>query len=562
MSEPHWDLPPRVDALLAETAARRPERGIALLDRRGRSDRRSYPALLDAVRQRAGRLAGRGLGPGDVLLVSLETSWEWIECWLGAVHVGALPIATAPAGAMGSGRAHLDKVDGLLERLGARFLVAGPAIASEAAELGLTRITDRHLTPEALDAGPAGAVDDRRGDSAPAGNPSDLAFLQLTSGSTGFPRGVCIPHASAVHNVGAICTAMGLTPETLDDFRGVSWLPLHHDMGLVGCLLVCIAFGLELELIPPRHFLARPETWLAAVGRRRGVISPAPNFAYQACIERGTAGRIEGADLSGWTVGLTGAEMVRPETVHTFCAEHAALGFDPRAIRPCYGLAEGTLAVTVDQRREGLRTAAVPGDASGSEVACVGAPVADTRVRITDDLGRDLPDHTIGQIRVAGPGVFAGYYRDPEASAESLVDGELVTGDLGFVKDGELYITGRTKDLLIIRGTNLMPHELEWCAEKAIGGGGVLRAGAFSVDGGSEGEVAVVVAETNSTEPPAIAELERDVRVGIGRELGLTLHDVVLVRRGRIPRTSSGKVQRGELRRRYLAGEIERVGDP
>ncbi len=545
-----------IDAL-ARTARDVPDAAVAVLDRRGAADARTYAEVLRAARARAARYAALGVGEGDVVLVALDTSHDWIDAWFGAIARGALPVAVAPAGAMGTGRAHLDKLDGLLERLDAPVLVTGDGVRDAAREHGIARVADRVRTPAELDdLTPADFV-------APTVGANGDAFLQLTSGSTGVPRAVRVRHSAALHNVRAIADALGVLRVAPGEPRphGVSWLPLHHDMGLVGCLLSCVVHGWSLDLIPPRAFLARPETWLAAIARRDRVISPAPNFAYQACVERDTPSRLGDADLSRWAVGLTGAEMVQPATVAAFTRGHAPLGFDAGTLRPSYGLAEGTLAVTIDRRAAGPRTAPVPGDDTGREVACVGAPVMDTRVRVVDEDGNALPERTVGAVRVAGPGVFAGYRGDAEATARALRDGELVTGDLGFLQDGELYLTGRTKDLLILRGANLMPHELEWCAERVAGGGGLSRAGAFSVDGGAQGEQAVVVVETTATDPSELATLARDVRGAIGREVGLTLHDVALVRRGRIPKTSSGKVQRGELRDRYLDGRLERLDE-
>lgn len=549
-------LPNSLDRLFDAAAERQPTEGIAIASRRGERDFRAYPRLAAAVDRRAGRLAAHGLRPGDVALIALDSSFDWIECWFGAVRLGALPVAIAPAGAMGSGRAHLDKLNAVVERIDARVLVCGDGLRREAEQLGLEDVAQRCVTTAELEELRPAPYEN------PRNAPDDVAFLQLTSGSTGIPRAVRIRHESVLHQVAAIARATGTDVAELPAPNGVSWLPLHHDMGMVGALLVSIAHGWSLDLIPSRAFLARPESWLAAIANYDRVISPAPNFAYQACVERGTASRLDGVDLSGWEVALTGAEMVRPETTRAFAREHAALGFDPRAIRPCYGLAEATLAVTFDTRGQGVRTAPIPGDPTGAEAVCVGEPVMDTLVRITDEHGDDVPEHTVGSVRVDGPGVFAGYHLDDEATAEALISGELVTGDLGFLQDGELYITGRTKDLLILRGANWMPHELEWRAETVLGGGGLLRAGAFSVEGGSQGELAVIVAETTETGDARLAELAREIRVHIGRELGIALHDVALVRRGRIPKTSSGKVQRSELRRLYASAELERQDGP
>jgi acyl-CoA synthetase (AMP-forming)/AMP-acid ligase II len=365
--------------------------------------------------------------------------------------------------------------------------------------------------------------------------PSDPAFLQFTSGSTGWPRAVMIPPSAAVHNPRAIDLAIGVprgAPTHEWARTVVSWLPLFHDMGLVGCFLFALYAGHDLVVLPPTAFLARPRLWLERLAESPEALSPAPNFGYQYCLER--IGD-ESFDLSSWRAAMTGAEMIRPETTAAFCERHGPGGFAKEAFRPCYGLAEGTLAVTFDTKGRGVRT----GDDGH---VCVGAPVVDTEVRCGDD----------GAVEVRGPGVFAGYYGDEEATRETLRDGWMRTGDLGYLREGELFITGRTKEILILRGHNVMPHELEWEAEAATGGGGAARAAAIAVDGGAEGEQAVLVVETDTPSE----ELDREIRKRIGRALGIVLKDVRFVRRGRIPRTTSGKVKRGLVKRRYESGEI------
>lgn len=569
------DAPPTtVAGALERAAAAFSERGIAIFDRRGRRpERRTWDEILGAVRRAAGCWRSAGVGPGDRVVVVQPTSWEWLDAWLGAVWLGALPVAVAPGTPMGPAEGQVRKVEGVVERLDARRVLASEVFASAAgapletdAGVLAPRTAERSLTPEALfglapaDVESTGARED------------DVAFLQLTSGSTGAPRAVRITHRGILHNARAIDEAIGAprgapTSGWADSL--VSWLPLHHDMGLVGCVFVAMLGGIELRLLRPTTFLARPQTWLRQLGRHGETFCHAPNFGYQLCLERLDATDVEGLDLSRWAFAMTGAEMIRPETVRAFCERFAPVGFRREVFRPCYGLAEATLAVTVDLAGEGLRTRAVPGGGSRgegpdadlldpelAEVACLGPPVADTSVRLAGPDGRTLEDGEIGEVAVRGPGVFAGYWNDPEATAEALVGGELRTGDLGFVHGGELYLTGRTKDLLIVRGNNVMPHEIEWLAEKVTGGGGALRSGAFSVSRGVRGEEAVVVVETRERDPQVIATQKRDIRLEISRGLGLVPADVVFVRRGEIPKTSSGKVRRRQLRDLYLRGAL------
>ena len=539
---------------LVRAAERAPGRGVGLFDRRGReAGRRAWPEVLGAARRGAGRLARAGVGAGDRVGVCLPTSWEWFEAWLGALVLGARPLALAPPGPMGAPEATVARLDRLTGRLGLARIVAPAALAADAGRLGARDLAAAAVAPEELAAGGEAPF------TPAAPEPEETAYLQLTSGSTGDPRAVMVSHRAALHNVRASDAAIGAPwggPASARVEAVVSWLPLYHDMGLVGCLLYSLAAGHDLWLFQPRNFLARPRGWLEQLGRRGAAIAPAPNFGYQLCLERVAGEEAAGLDLASWKAAMVGAEMIRPETMAGFLDAFGRAGFAAEAMRPCYGLAEATLAVTFDVEGRGVRTRPAP---AGARVVAVGRPVADTELRIADPAGRPLPAEREGEVWVRGPGLMSGYLDDPGATAEALAGGWLRTGDLGLLAGGELYLTGRIKDILIIRGQNLMPHELEWLAERTAGGGGAARAGAFAVARGAEGEQAVVVLESESRAPEALAALDRAVRLAVAHALSLPLADLVLVRRGQIPKTTSGKVQRRELRRRYLAGELERL---
>ena len=550
-----------VDAL-ARAARWAPERGIAVFDGRGRrTERRGYADVLAGAREAAGRWAASGVEPGDRVLVCLPTSWPMLDAWLGAVLLGALPVAIASGGALGGGEAHVRRIDDLVARLDARFVLGSAGLAREAERLGAHRARQACITAETLAASAPAAYETA------CPEPEDVAFLQLTSGSTGAPRAVMIRHRSAIHNGVASSRAIGAphgrpVHEMADAM--VSWLPLNHDMGLVGCLFLSITCGFDLWLMQPTTFLARPRLWLEQMGRHGTAIAPAPNFGYQLCVERLAGASLDGIDLAPWLAAMTGAEMIRPETVAAFCERFGACGFRPETFRPCYGLAEGTLAVTFDEAGRGMRTRPMPAGADPAvgldEVVCVGRPIADTEVRITGAGDQAVPAGTVGEIRVRGDSVFAGYWNDPEATRACLRDGWLITGDLGFVNaHGELYVTGRHKDVLILRGHNIMPHELEWLAESVTGGGGAARTGAFSIARGGDGEEAVLVVEATERDPERLADLARDIRSTIGRQLSLPLADLVFVRRGKIPKTTSGKVQRRQLRDLYVRDLLDRL---
>ncbi len=552
---------------LGRLAARRPDRGIGIFDGRGRNcERRTYPEMLAAARAVAARLVAGPAGlaglrsiEGERVVVSLPTTWQWFDAWFGALHAGALPVALAPGAALGGRDLMLRRVEGVVERLGAKLLVCEAGLKEDLAREG-GRAAAVAVTPDELAAAP-----ERRGFRPPDPEPASAAFLQLTSGSTGVPRAVMISHRAVLHHVEALDERAGApfgvrSREVIESL--VSWLPLYHDMGLVG-VFYCLANGVDLWLLPPRAFLGRPRLWLENLGSRGTTLAAAPNFGYQLAAERLGDDEAAAIDLSGFRAALTGAEMIRADTLEAFIGRFAASGYDRRSFRPCYGLAEGTLAVTLDERGEGPRTLPLPPGAEAGlgleEVVSTGPPLADTEVVIAAPDGASLPEGAVGEVRAKGPAIFDGYWGDPAATAEALVDGWLHTGDLGFLDGGELFLVGRLKELLIVRGQNLMPHELEWVAESAAGAGGGERAAAFTVARGGEGEEIVLVVEVSGREEEALAAVEEAVRVKVGREIGLPVADVALVRRGKIPKTTSGKLQRRELRRLYLDGRIERL---
>lgn len=558
-------LPTNLREALRRAALDFPHRGIAIFDGRGRSvERRSYAELHRLASESAARFAGLGIGRDEPVLVALPTSWEWMEAWFGLLMRGAWPVASSGAGAMAAAEAQFDKVDKVMAAIGARHVVASESFRAQAGEQGFGFAHEGVITIERL----RGALPAPTGSAAGISDGGDVAFLQLTSGSTGLPRAVMITHQGAIHNPVASDEAIGAPfGEPMHRLAEcmVSWLPLYHDMGLIGCLMLPILCGLDSWLLRPEAFLARPRLWLEQLGSHGTSFAPAPNFGYQLCLERIPAEKREGLDLSSWRAAFTGAEMVRPETTSAFCAAFEPHGFRPESLRPCYGLAEGTLAVTFDVKGSGVRTLPAPaGTDAGFAMADVvsnGVPIRDTSLRMTAPDGSVLPEGAIGEVCIKGPGVFRGYYRDPEATAATLKNGWFSTGDLGFLQGGELYLTGRTKDLLIVHGHNIMPDDIERLADSVTGGGGLMRSAAFSVARGAAGEQAVVVVETAEANPARLAEIGREIRVRIGRSMGLPLADLVFVRRGRIPRTTSGKMQRNELRQRYLDGDLERVHD-
>ena len=560
MSDIFSNLPSDLREVVRRAAVDHADHGITIFDGRGRkSDRRSYAELHELATTAAARFDAMGIGPGEPVMVALPTSWEWVEAWMGLLFCGALPVASSGATGLAAADTQLGKVDQVMGAIGARHVVTSEGFRDQATAGGYDRASAGVITPEELS-----AAIPTPGFNPPAVGADDLAFLQLTSGSTGLPRAVMITHGGAVHNPAASTEGLsGQMHAPVQDWADcmVSWLPLYHDMGLVGCLLLPLLVGYELRLLRPQTFLARPMLWLRELGSNGRAFGPAPNFGYQLCVERIKPQQLEGIDLSNFKVATTGAEMVRRETADGFVEAFSPYGFAREAFLPCYGLAEATLAVTFDGQGKGVRTLPAPAATDAgfamTEVVSVGRPIRDTRLKIVAPDGRDLGNDDIGEVCIDGPGVFAGYYLDEGATAESLIDGWYHTGDLGFLHDEELYLTGRIKDVLIVRGHNLMPDEIERLADGVTGGGGLRRSAAFSVARGAAGEEPVLVVEAGPSEIEQLDDIAREIKIQVGRALGLPLADVVFVRRGRIPRTTSGKMQRSEVRRKYVEGTLE-----
>ncbi len=552
---------------LEHHAERTPERVHVQLYETDTPEPVTYAALLEGALRRAAGLQALGVGAGETVALMLPTSRAYLECFLGALVLGAIPVPLYPPARPSQLEAHLRRHGRILASSGARVLVAPPearrlAPVLQAAAPALRRIVD----PGAV-AGDPTAV--RR----PAPEAGRIAFLQYTSGSTGDPKGVVLTHANLLANIRAMGEAIGASPD--DCF--VSWLPLYHDMGLIGAWLGSLYHGAPLVLMPPLRFMARPRRWLEAVARHRGTLSASPNFGYEVCATRLRDRDLEGLDLSSWRCAFNGAEPVSPDTVARFVARMRRCGFRPEAMMPVYGLAECSVGlcfpppgrgVRIDRVRRGrmarerVAEPAAEGEADALRFVGCGFPLPGHRVRIVGEDGRELPERQEGRIQFRGPSATSGYWRNPQAT-KALFDGAwLETGDLGYLADGELFVTGRIKDLVIRAGRNLYPQEIE-AAVAAVEGvrtGGVAAFAAPDPAGG--GERLVVMAETGRADPQARAELEARIAAAVAALGELPPDEVVLVPPHAVPRTSSGKVRRSAARAMYLAGRIPRSGAP
>jgi len=540
-------------------AAQYPQ-GVRFLDRRETDgERLTYGAILARAGGVAGALQRLGLRPGERVALVLPTAPSFFDAFFGAVLAGVVPVPLYPPVRLGRMDEYHARTAAMLRACGARLVLSdrrihrllGAAVAEGKPELGSAIMEEL----EAREPAPVNVSAD------------DVAFIQFSSGTTVEPKPICLTHRQILANVRAIIAAIqGAYPESeAEPHVGVSWLPLYHDMGLVGGVLVAVEHPGELVLIPPELFVARPAIWLRALSRYRGSVSPAPNFAYALCAERVRDDELTGVDLSRWSVALNGAEPVTPAVLEGFVQRFARYGLRPEALTPVYGLAEATLAVTFSDLRTPFRRtrfdrdalvrrgSAIPA-AEGHELVSLGPPLPGFALRITDDAGQDAVAGRVGRVLVRGPSIMQGYHALPERTAEALRDGWLDTGDTGFVHDGELYLYGRAKDLIVLRGRNHAPQDIEQVLHDVSG----LRPGCAAAVGilRDEGESLFVFVERARDAKEATESIAEAVSRTVSERTGLVPARVVVLEPGTLPRTSSGKIRRDETRHRFLAGTL------
>lgn len=525
----------------------------------------SYGALDIAARSIAAWLQEQ-CAPGDRVLLLYPSGLEFIKALLGSMYAGVLPI---PAPLPHGYKHHLMRATGIALDADVRLVLTDrsslPAVSAWIHQEGLD-----DLTVVATDAAELG---DPAGWARPRLSADSLAFMQYTSGSISDPRGVMVGHGQLLHNLRLIQRSMGVGPRT----RAGGWLPIYHDMGLIGLVLEPLFLGSGTVLMPPTTFLKRPYGWLRMIDRYGLEGTSAPNFAYDLCTRRVTDEQLAGLDLSRWRRACNGAEPIDADTLDRFARRFAPAGFRREALLPCYGMAEATLFIAgtppelppvmtrVDAAAlEQNMFVPAPDGATGPRLVSSGR-VLDLDVRVVDpQTRRPLPDGRLGEIWVRGASVATGYWRN-EAETEAAfhavtADGEadfLRTGDLGVFQDGELYITGRIKETLVIRGRNLYPHDIERevrALDEAFAG---LAGSVFSVPSPREEIVVFHEVRARQLTEAALAGLAAQVKIALGQRLGIPVTNVVFAAPGQVRKTTSGKIQRTLMRQLFMADALD-----
>jgi len=521
----------------------------------------SYARLNGAAAAIAAGLQREGLEPGQTVAIMLPTSPEYFFVYFGILLAGGIPVPIYPPARLSQIAEHVRRHGTILASARAAMLVT----VREA--MAVARLLEASV-PERLRVVTAAGLSEEGGDAprVPVAA-DDIAFIQYTSGSTGNPKGVVLTHANLLANIRAMAGAVRATPA--DVF--VSWLPLYHDMGLIGAWLSGLCVGFPLVVMSPLAFLARPERWLQAIHRYRGTLSAGPNFAYELCSRKCDDARLAGLDLSSWRMAFNGAEAVIPDTLSRFQERFARFGFRPEAMVPVYGLAESSVGLlfppigrgpVIDrihrERLERDRKAlpAQPEDPNPLRFVACGRPLPGHEVRIVGESGLELGERVEGRLQFRGPSATGGYYRNPEETRSLFCGGWLETGDRAYLAEGDVYITGRSKDVIIRGGRNIFPHELE----DVVGALPGVRKGCVAVFGSpdphSGTERLVVLAETRETGGSARNALRERISGAVLEVLGEPPDEVVLAPPHTALKTSSGKIRRSATREHYEAGRV------
>ncbi|MCF7481055.1 AMP-binding protein [Vibrio sp. J1-1] len=521
----------------------------------------SYQKLKQQALKISAGLIDAGVEAGDCVAIMLPTCTDYFYSFFAILYARAIPVPIYPPARIEHVEDHLNRHASILNNAQAKLLITVPEAKTVAHLL--------KLQVPSIDA-VVTASDLKKDTSFPdmgEAQKEDIAFLQYTSGSTGVPKGVTLTHANLLANI----RAMGKVINAKSDDVFVSWLPVYHDMGLIGAWLGSLYHAIPLVIMSPLLFLTKPQRWLWAIHHHRGTLSPAPNFAYELCVSRVKESDLEGLDLSSWRLSWNGAEPVSPQSIQNFSEKFAKYGFKPQTMSPVYGLAESsvglTFPVTVREPRIeyfqratlsqfGRAVLAQKEDNDTIPFIGLGYPLPGHQIRIVDDLGKELPDGEEGALEFQGPSATQGYYRNREKTKALYHNDWLVTGDRAFTLGGELFITGRSKDIIIKAGRNIYPHELE----QAVGSIAGIRKGCVAAFGchdcHSGTEKLVVLAESRETSKEKIKQLKRKINKLSLKLLGNPIDDIIIGSPHSIPKTSSGKIRRSACKDLYERGSF------
>lgn len=562
----NWTLTDELWAILDGGAALRGE--FRFLEVGEEPQVMSHHELVEEASAVTAGLERHGLGKGDPVAVILPENPNFLRGFLGAVLGAMVPVPLFPPLGFGGLDAYVDRNAKILEASGARVLVTSKRLQKVMWSLisEVDTLEEVVCIEDLASSASGGPADITR----PGVSPDDLCFLQYTSGSTAAPKGVMVTHRSLGANMyGIVHDGLQVDFETEE---GVSWLPMYHDMGLIGMTLAPLSTGMTMSFIPTLDFVMYPECWVETISKYRAAATFAPNFAYALATKKIPKEKVAALDLSCLRVAGCGAEPIHPQTMRSFNDHFAAAGLRPEALVPAYGMAEATLAVSFIGVDEPVKTDRVCPDAyeqdnwarplgdsdtdmrerQGHEFVSCGRAFPRHRVKIMDESGNVLGDRQVGEIVFEGPSVAAGYYRAPQKTAQTFTDEGLRTGDLGYMVGDELYVTGRKKDLIIINGRNFDPQTIEWKASEVAG----VRKGnvvAFSLQT-PESEELVVIAEAKGDVDPA--RMARDIKRAVSRELFIKVSRVEIVGRATLPKTSSGKLQRSKAKQQFVDGDL------
>lgn len=521
----------------------------------------SFPEIYALTTRYAGALQAAGLRRGDRLALILPDNEQFLLTFLAALRIGVIAVPITPMHGFEQMAGHLQQVTHLVGKSGAKVLVTTSKLKTAAESFGTQpKALGTLLAIEAL----AGFDATMRPEKI---TPDDVAFLQFTSGSTALPKGVIVTHRNLHNNIRFIGDRYGVTSSDV----AVSWLPMFHDMGLIGNMLMMVCRQIPSVYLAPHMLLQRPLSWLKTIANHRGTWSVAPNFAYALCVKRGVAAECAGLDLSSWRTAGCGAEPIRPGDIRSFVETFEPFGFRPTAFAAMYGMAEATLAITLGMPGDGMKTVALdaarlaadnlalPAQSGQAvlELAGCGYPDEQQEVAvfaIEDEASqKPLADGQVGEVRVRGPTVTAGYWEDEAQTQKTFGAGWLRTGDMGFFRDGQLFVCGRHKEVIILSARNYYPQDIEHVASSVPGvrKGNVIAFGTGGVFAGGDHEMVVVATEVSD---PKVFDATAVIRA-IQTALGIAA-EVVALNPGQLPKTSSGKLQRTKARALYESGQL------